>query len=83
MIILNLMISRYKRCALIYLDYRLNKIDETMWLFGMNLPNDHKNFLSENEKKYAQDYKDIVQSYTNSLPLELDITKVTEHMPCP
>lgn len=70
-------ILRHKRCILVYLANRLEKIENAFWEFGLNLPKEYIDYLNEREKIHLKKYKDIVLKYSKSLDMDLDLTKVS------
>jgi len=54
---------------LIYHNVRLNKIEDHFWHYSGKLKEDNKNHLSEIEKQYFNDYKDIATQYIGEVGL--------------
>ena len=71
-------ILRHKRCILVYLTNRLEKIENAFWEFGLNLPKEYVDYLNEKEKNHLRKYKELVLRYSQSLDMELDLTKVRQ-----
>ncbi len=62
---------RIFRTILAYINYRLKKIKGKFWESG----GDNRmlnEFLSENEKGFYMDYKNLVANYENSFPISLN-----------
>jgi len=57
------LMERNKRNILIYLNERLEKIEELRWEIGHMIPEDKLGMLSEAEKVYLYRYNDILDNY--------------------
>ena len=74
---------RNKRCVLAYLyqlssyrNDRINKIQNLVWEIGLPFPEHLSKNLDDKEKKYAEDYSNLLKKYSKSYTVaELDVTK--------
>ena len=55
---------------------RLEKCENAFWEFGTNLPKEYKEFLNDDEKIHLTKYKALIQNYSQSLEMDIDLTKV-------
>jgi hypothetical protein len=55
---------------------RINKVQNLVWEIGLPFPEHLSTNLEEKEKKYAEDYNNIIQKYSKSYCFsELDVRK--------
>lgn len=60
-----------KRCALTYLNYRIEKLKELYWNTGRILPNNTEELLSLSEKEFFNSYSSLCIEYCNNSGLDL------------
>ena len=79
------LIQRNKRGALIYLyvlysfltlsNHRLNKICGSFWEHGGQIPEEQKEYLTNEEIQFFATYKKIIQDFGEGGKMDLDLTK--------
>lgn len=62
---------RIKRFLLIYYNFRCDRIEDQLWMFGGDLNNKEKGNLTEQEKGYFAHYKGIVMDYVEEVGVDL------------
>ena len=68
-------IYRIKRFLMIYTGGRVDKLERNFFEFGGQISNDHFNvdYLSEEEKKYFNNYKELIGDYMDDIGLDLTV----------
>ena len=62
---------------LIYRNNRIDKIQNLVWDIGMPFPSHLSKNLDDKEKKYAEEYNNLLKKYSKNYSYtDLDITKV-------
>ena len=72
---------RDKRAALVYLNYRLNKLEEIRWDVGPTIPSHYVNQLSKDELNYFRNYSNLLRGYSKSLSGSLNIDLTLDKQP--
>ena len=72
---MNSTLAHIFRCLLAYINYRLNKVKESIWENGGNLSEEHQGLLSEKEREFMASYKKAVLDYEESYPIDLGLFK--------
>lgn len=78
-----LIIYRYKRIILAYLNRRMDVIEQYFWEFGQSLPKEYKEYLHPDELEHVKNYQKLVVKYSSKLTanypdVNFDLTKVTK-----
>ena len=63
---------RIFRCLLAYINNRLVYVKQIFWKAGGD-GSGQSNMLSDNEKKFYNKYAEILRSYQNSFPIDIDL----------
>lgn len=76
LLVQHLSILRNKQCMLAYLMYRARKLQELRWeLSSETLPEEIASCLSPQEKRFKDDYNQILRQYMSDIGIDLTLVR--------